>query len=629
MRWTLVVACALAAVAPPVAQAKIDRVFGGKIACREDAESGVRHCVGSTSTRVTSFDGQPLDVSVAFPPGDGPHALLIVLHGYAGEKSGQQTMINYAKRGYAAMSVTARGFGGSCGIEHRTEQECADPKWHVRLADARYEVRDVQHLAGLLVDEGLVDPVRIGATGGSYGGGQAMILAALRSRVMLPDATLAPWLSPKGVPMELAVATPSSPWTDLAQALVPNGRGLDYVVDSPYGERIGVQKTSWVAGLYAGGQAFGFYAPPGTDPGADLISWFATTSAGEATDANPLARQMIDELTSHHSAYYIDDSIAPAPLYIQSGSTDDLFPADETLRFYNRTRARHPEAVIGLTILDAGHARAQSKSADTSRGGGRSFNALNHYLIDKGTRPRTGIDLITQTCGADTKGELISAPDWASVAPGEVRQAHAGGVITSTGGDPRTGVAYDGLVGSRNPIAPGNACTTVADGPAVPGTLEIALPAVSGNGYTLAGSPTVVADITAPSPTSQIAARLVDVAPDGSQTLVARSVDRPDASGRQVFQLHPNGWRFAAGHHAELQLLGHDAPYARPSNGAFAVVLENVEVRLPVADAPGSAPAVLAPAAKLVPAGQKRLRRPRRPARRSAPARPAPRRPAR
>ena len=39
------------------------------------------------------------------------------------------------------------------------------------------------------------------------------------------------------------------------------------------------------------------------------------------------------------------------------------------------------------------------------------------------------------------------------------------------------------------------------------------------------GSPTVVADITSPGPTSQIAARLLDVDPaTGNETLVARGL---------------------------------------------------------------------------------------------------------
>src|SRR3712207_4576253 len=100
------------------------------------------------------------------------------------------------------------------------------------------------------------------------------------------------------------------------------------------------------------------------------------------------------------------------------------------------------------------------------------------------------------------------------------------------------------------------------------------------------GSPTVIADIATTGANPQIVSRLWDVGPDGNQTLVARGVYRPDASGRQVFQLHPNGWRFAQGHVAKLQLLGRDAPYVRPSNGAFTAALKNLELRLPVIEKP-------------------------------------------
>ena len=47
-------------------------------------------------------------------------------------------------------------------------------------------------------------------------------------------------------------------------------------------------------------------------------------------------------------------------------------------------------------------------------------------------------------------------------------------------------------------------------------------------------------------------------------------------------ELHPNGWRFRRGHVAELELLGQDAPYARPSNGEFEVDVKRLRVTLPV-----------------------------------------------
>ena len=81
---------------------------------------------------------------------------------------------------------------------------------------------------------------------------------------------------------------------------------------------------------------------------------------------------------------------------------------------------------------------------------------------------------------------------------------------------------------------------------------------------------------------AQLDGRLWDVAPDGSsQTLVARGLYRPRA-GNQMWQLHPGGWRFAPGHVAKLELLGRDAPYARPSNQSFEITVSRLDLRLPV-----------------------------------------------
>ena len=74
--------------------------------------------------------------------------------------------------------------------------------------------------------------------------------------------------------------------------------------------------------------------------------------------------EVVDEITTHHSSYYIDHSEAPAPLLIQSGWNDDLFPPDEAIRFYNRTRTQYPGDPISLFFMDDGHARSQNKPAD-------------------------------------------------------------------------------------------------------------------------------------------------------------------------------------------------------------------------------------------------------------------------
>jgi hypothetical protein len=119
----------------------------------------------------------------------------------------------------------------------------------------------------------------------------------------------------------------------------------------------------------------------------------------------------------------------------------------------------------------------------------------------------------------------------------------------------------------------------------------------------------VIARFSRSDPNSQVAARLLDVAPDGTETLVARGLWRPRStagSGRQVFQLHANGWQFAAGHVAKLELLPNDAPYGRASNGQQDSTVSNLELRLPVRQKPGADDGfVQAPAPKFLPSGYK------------------------
>ncbi len=92
---------------------------------------------------------------------------------------------------------------------------------------------------------------------------------------------------------------------------------------------------------------------------------------------------------------------------------------------------------------------------------------------------------------------------------------------------------------------------------------------------------------------------------NGDATLVARGTYRPEASGKQVFQLHPNGYEFAEGHVAKLELLPVDAPYGRASNGQATVSVEKLKLRLPVLEKPGKRRAGLVrkTAKKFVPEG--------------------------
>jgi hypothetical protein len=600
--FTAALACAigLIGVAAPGAGAEVTSVLDGQVAC-ETTGDGTRFCGGDGALAET-FDGQQIDVNVALPPApdagpDGPYPLVMHFHGYGGSKLSLDALKRWTEQGYAAFSMSDRGFG-PCGEKPVPPPYCADGGW-VRLLDTRYEVRDAQLFAGMLVDDGVADPARIGATGGSYGGGLSMALAALRNRVMLEDESLVAWESPNGTPISLAAAAPEIPWSDLAYSLMPNGRTLDYVADAPYTGRVGVMKQTFVSGLYASGEATGYYAPPLVDPDADLRTWFTRINSGEPYDGDPVVTDVLDEVTSHHSSYYIDHSIEPAPLLISNGWTDDIFPADEAIRFYNRTRSEYPGADVSLFFLDYGHQRGQSKAADVALLRQRQDEFFAHHLTGAAAPdPAERVTTLTQTCPGDAaSGGPHTAPSWAAIAPGEVRGEFPGSqtIQPSVPTDAERGQAYD-------PISSNDACAT-APGSDQAGAASYRLAAAPAGGYTLMGSPTVVADFTLESSTSQVAARLLDVAPDGDATLVARGLWRPATGGttREVFQLHPNGWKFAEGHVAKLELLPADAPYGRPSNGQAPVSVENLELRLPVLEAPGGV--VSAPAPKVVPDG--------------------------
>jgi hypothetical protein len=601
-------------VVPSAAQAAIPSAFGGAVACTVQP-NGQRFC-GTGAATIPSFDGSPVDVSAAFPPPpasgpDGPYPVIGVYHGWGGSKlalSGADAQRALA-RGYAVFTMTDRGWGRSCGTAPRAA-ECAG-KGYIHLMHDAYEVRDAQYALGLLADDGVIDPQRIGATGGSYGGGMAIALGALRNRIQRPDGTLAPWTSPLGKAMQIAATAPQYTWSDLDTALMPNGSSLDYVADGSYrgplgDRRIGVQKQSWNASLFLAGQVLGFYAPAGTDASADLVGWKATTDSGGPFDANAAAQAMTDELAANHSALYIDDSVPPAPALLANGWNDDVFPVDEAIRYYNKVRARRPEQPITMFHLDFGHnPRAGAVSAADAAALTAAVNAwFDYYLKGVGPEPadaRGGVDILTSKCPVSGAGTHFHAASWPQLAPGEIRLSTTGTLTAAPGTAP------------SNAFTSGDVCPTTssADNPSA---ATYTVPAAS-SAYTLAGSATIVAKLATVGANDFVAARLYDV--DGAtERLIARGVQRPVGVGagpvEQVFQLHPQAWTVQPGHALKLELLAQDSPYLRTSSAAAPqqpVGVTDLQLRLPVVNAPGTdlgnGVTVSAPAAKLVPPGYK------------------------
>ncbi len=615
----LVLACVLAGLmVPAAANATITQIFGS-ISCATQpsgATAGQRWCGASSNTTTPSFDGTPIDVAMAFPVesgSDNNYPVVGIYHGWGGSKvtpSSSQVQ-RWVNQGFAVFSISDRGWGSSCGTPSKpanTVKAAPCEKGYIHLMSRKYEVRDVQTLLGKLADEGLINGQQIGATGGSYGGGMSLQLGSLKDRVELLNGELVPWESPGGKPMKIAATAPEYPWTDIATALSPNGSSKDYVTNDPYRGvnneyRYGIEKNNWNASLYTAGALIGYYGPEG-DPEANLTAWHNFNIKGGPYDGEPLAVQQ-EEYLPFHSPYYTPLNEAPAPSIMENGFNDDLFPADETVRYYNKVRAAYPNQPIKIFDLDLGH-NPRSASTPSTGDVGKLTNAQNkwfkYFVKGEGSEPseaQGGVSVITGFCPqtAGGSGTEYDAPNWASLAPGEIRASEsAEKTIVSP------------AAASSNAFTSGTICTTSSNADNA-SAAEYRLPAAPASGYTVAGSTSVIAEYSTPGANDQVIARLYDENPTAkTEQLIGRAMLRPLNPGggftQQEFQLHPNAWNVASGHVVKLELLTADSTYARTSSSPHSVQVRNLEVRVPTVDAPGSAEGlVTAPLTKYLPSG--------------------------
>jgi pimeloyl-ACP methyl ester carboxylesterase len=574
------------------------------------AQNGVRFCPTADSAhRVPTWDGVPLDVDVTLPAqGNGPFPTIVMLHGWGGSKTDFEsstpqgngsTTYDYnnnffAKQGYAVVNYTARGFGNSCGGGASGDHSGPCGQGYIRLADTRYEARDTQYLLGRLVDEGITRPNAIGVTGISYGGGQSMELAFLDNKIRKPDGSLAPWRSPNGTPLHIAAAWPRWPWSDLVDALLPNGRFLDTGV-APEAQSlnpIGVPIQSYITGLFALGKVTGYYcgtAPastPCTDRDANLPMSYAEIQAGQPLSAD--AKAELERTYEFHDAYalrFVQGHSKPAPLLIENGWTDDLFPPEHALRAYNYLRKAYPGFPVSLQFGDLGHSRGANKAATNTYLNNQGYRFFSARLTTQGTGPAPGsVTAFSQTCPSTTPdGGPYKAPTWAALQrPGVTFGSDAAKTFTSAGGSSSVASAFDPIAGTSD------SCKTIAKTDE-PNT--IVYQHKFSSPMNMIGLPTVRANIATTGNFGQIDARLWDIS-GGQQRLISRGVYslRNNQSGRIAFQLHGNGWRFAAGDVARLQLLGKDAPYYQAGNQPFTVKVSKLRVSLPRLAASAASP---------------------------------------
>jgi dienelactone hydrolase len=579
-----------------------------------DGESygGVRICSGS----VPSFDGAKLDVDLTEPMQDtgSSHPLIITLHGFGNDKHEWESTTDegdgadkyhwnnhwFAKHGYYVLSYTARGFSDD-GAEADANQPptpgdpsgSEDPahRGFIHLKSRDYEVRDTQWLAALAAATYAdLDPNRVAVTGGSYGGIESWLQAS-QARWTFPSSQ-----DPTLPVLSLQVAVAKYPSTDLAYSLAPNGRGGGPALSDLYessqgrpdsdqgdGNPIGVTKESYINGLFALGETKGMFEPgTSNDPpfpctygdceGPHSIpAWRTRSAAGDPTpDSDPLIRQIRRGLTEFRGAYYQDegwqqqaDGRKVAVFSIQ-GWTDDLFPAVESFRMFKYLKRLDPRWPVEVAVADVGHSRAQNKPDTWQRLNAQAFQWLQDN-IDGSHEQRTSVTSEATVCG-DGPPQLASGKTPEDLANGRlVLHYPSGGTVSPLGAADPNGPATDAIAGPE--VQPGEECRH-SEGPAIGGYTEYSPPLTSTKTYVGIGHVTVPY-VWAGAVSGGLAARLFDVAPDGTELLMTRGVYRLDndpQTGVLRLPMYGNHWRLEPGHRIRLDLTQVDTPTYRPSN---------------------------------------------------------------
>jgi predicted acyl esterase len=611
------------------------------------------------SDDVQSEDGRriTLDVDITLPPAAGISAeygmadwksvkapkkgfpVIVFMHGCCGgnKTSWEAPTVDaareqwhhsnawFASRGYVVVNYTARGFrnGSDRGSTGTTQ-----------LDSRRYEINDYQYLVGLLADSdaqrraaGLkpifrINPTKIGAVGGSYGGGFSWLA--------LTDPK---WTSPaQGIPIKLAAVTTKYGWTDLVESLVPSGHYFDdeiaptKVKAAPSRHPIGVQKQSIVAGLYGSGNAA---ATNHTTFPSYLHDTYARLQVGEPYDGDPQIEATVDTFLTDRSAYYQGSfwrkvrNGLKVPVYSAATWTDPLFPTMEHVRFYNKLTKVNPRYPITMYLGDYQHFvqnkakewddlcgddhhvclvddyRRDDGSLNLNKAEGRVRVGINtrinrfldHYLKGTTKRPRSNVTATTTICPANATETLLAdepgveyrAGSWAKLTAGRKVLGWEGGGMTSS-------VAVDGHGPDSDPVArdrQANKCYTTSQTNPGPGIVQYTSEAFAED-FTMMGLPTLELAYEASAADYWVAARLFDKAPGGQMTLVTRGVCKvntnaePDIDCKR-FQLLGNGWLFAAGHQAVVEVTQSDVPFLRRSNTPSTLTISEANITLPVA----------------------------------------------
>jgi len=150
----------------------------------------------------TGVDGSRIHAKYLRPKkASGKHPAVLMFHGYSGSSGDWYDKLNYVAMGFAVAALDCRGQGGLS--EDLGGAKGNTLKGHIiRGLDAESPEKllfhqiflDTAQLAKIVMDFPEIDSSRVGATGGSQGGGLTLACASLEPRIKLA-APVFPFLS--------------------------------------------------------------------------------------------------------------------------------------------------------------------------------------------------------------------------------------------------------------------------------------------------------------------------------------------------------------------------------------------------------------------------------------------------
>ncbi|MEV5199465.1 CocE/NonD family hydrolase [Streptomyces sp. NPDC053720] len=495
-----------------------------------------------------------------------PAPAVLATNGFGGSKSdGTTDAIGkaFASRGYVGLVYSGLGFGKS-GCLITLDDPVIDGRAAAGLIDflAGTRAADDGTKADYVTEDGAGDP-RVGMIGGSYGGAIQMATAAVDRRV---DALV-----------------PLITWNDLAYALAPNNAGSREGVSS---DTPGVFKWQWTNGFYLMGEGqtiLNASLDPSRFNNLTCLH-FATRACDTIRLLNsgrfPAGRttEMLDYARSVSPVDHLGK--VKAPTLLVQGQTDSLFNLNEATATYETLKAQGTPAKM---IWQAwGHSGGQvpgeldlgKGNLETSYVGQRVLAWFDRYLRHR-KNTDTGPDFAYYRDWRSGYGTADSVPSLSK----KLYLSGDGKLVDNRSKVSRGSRQYvnwlvptshsenslAGLIGLPDP-KPYDTRGTYLGWSSAPLTSPL----------DVVGAPKATLKVVSPK-TERVQnsgdaadklvlfAKVYDVAPDGSRTLVNRLVSPvrvPDVTRSFTVQLPGIVHRYEAGHRLEFVIAASDSAYA-------------------------------------------------------------------